>query len=84
MISKDSARINSYDWMKKNQKNFSTKSIHQIRLENEDLLAFQKENILKYHNQDCNSERHMGQMNAYLVNEPNEYSKKVICQSCFK
>ena len=67
--------------MKKDQKDFPAKSIHQIRLENEDLSALQKEYILKYHNQDCNSETHMGQMNTYLVNEPNEYSKKVISQT---
>ena len=55
--------------MKKDQKDFLTKLIHQITLENEDLSALLKDNILKYHNQDCNSETHIGQMNTYLLNE---------------
>ena len=71
LVDKDSAWINGYDWMKKDQKDFPTKLIHQIRPENEDLSALQKENILKYHNQDCNSEIHIRQRNTYLVNEPN-------------
>ena len=32
-------------------------------------------------NQDYNSETHMGQMNTYLVNQSNEYSKEVIRQT---
>ena len=67
--------------MKQDQKDFPTKSIHQIRIENEDLSALQRENVLKYHNQDSNSETHMGQINTYLVDEPNEYGKEVICQT---
>ena len=67
LVDKDSTWINGYDWMKKDQKDFPTKSIHQIRPQNEDLSALQKENILKYHNQDCNSEIHIRQMNTYLV-----------------
>ena len=55
--------------MKKDQKDFLTKLIHQITLENEDLSALLKDNILKYHNQDCNSETHIRQMNTYLLNE---------------
>ena len=47
LVNKDSTWINGYDWMKKDQKDFPTKSIHQIRLENEDLSALQKENMLK-------------------------------------
>ena len=81
LVNKDSTWINGYEWMKKDQKYFLTKSIHQIRLENEDLSALQKENILNYHNQNCNSKTHMGQMNTYLVNEPNKYSKEVIRQT---
>ena len=64
--------------MKKEKEDFPTKSIHQIRQENEDLSALYKKHILKYNNKDGNSKPHMGQMNTYLVNEPNEYSKGVI------
>ena len=46
-VNKDSTWISGYDWMKNNQKDFSTKYVHEIRLENEDLSALQKENILK-------------------------------------
>ena len=81
LVNKDSTWINRYDWMKKDQEYLPTKLIHQIRLENEDLSALKKENIRKYHNQDCNSETHMGQMNTYLVKEPNEYNKEVIRQT---
>ena len=66
---------------KKDQKDFPIESVHQTRLENEALSASTKENILKYHNEDCNSETHMAQMNTYLVNEPDEYSKEVINQT---
>ena len=82
LVNKDSTWINCYDWMKEDQKYFATKLIHQIGLENESLLALQKENILKYHNQGCNSETHThGTDNTYLVNELNEYSKEVIRQT---
>ena len=64
-----------YDWMKKDQKDFTTKPIHEMRL---DLSALQNEYILKYHNQDCNSETHIGHMNIYLMNELNGYCKDVI------
>ena len=61
--------------MKKDQKDFTTKPIHEMRL---DLSALQNEYILKYHNQDCNSETHIGHMNIYLMNELNGYCKDVI------
>ena len=63
---------NGHDWMKKDQIGFTTKSIHQVRLENEDLSALKKENFLKYYNQDRNSETHMGQKNTYFVTESND------------
>ena len=52
LFNKDSTWISGYDWMKKDQKNFPTKSIYRIKLEIEDQSALPKENALKYHYQD--------------------------------
>lgn len=42
LVNKDSTWINGYDWMKKDHKDFPTISIHQVRLENEDLSALKR------------------------------------------
>lgn len=36
---------------------------------------------MKHHDQDCNSETNLGQMNSYFVTESNEFSEKFIYQT---
>ena len=45
------------------------------------MIGFAKRNILQHHDQDCNSETSLGQINSYFVTESNYFSGKFIYQT---
>ena len=48
--------INGHDWMKAEFINFLAKSFIEISLGNEELISLQKENLLKYNQEETNNE----------------------------
>ena len=57
LINQESIWINGFDWMKRDESCFPTKSMKDIKLSNEEVTTLQKENVLKYQEsldvQDC-------------------------------
>ena len=56
LVGPESTWINGYDWMKSDINNFSAKSLSEINLGNEEMVSLQKENILKYNQEEVNAE----------------------------
>ena len=48
LVNQDSTWINGFSWMKKDKKSFPAKTIDEIRLNKEEIVAIQKENLIKY------------------------------------
>ena len=57
LVNQESIWINGFDWMKRDESCFPTKSMKDIKLSNEEVTTLQKENVLKYQEsldvQDC-------------------------------
>ena len=57
LVNQESIWINGFDWMKRDENCFPTKSMKDIKLSNEEVTTLQKENVLKYQEsldvQDC-------------------------------
>ena len=65
LVNQDSTWINGFSWMKKNKRYFSAKTIDKISLNKEEIVAIQKENLLKY-----SPEKHEDEhQNAYLATQ---------------
>ena len=48
LVSQYSTWINEFSWMKKDTRRFSAKTVDEIRLSKKEIVAMQKENLLKY------------------------------------
>ena len=48
LINQDSTWINGFSWMKKGKRCFPAKTIDEIKLNKEEIVKIQKENLLKY------------------------------------
>ena len=65
LVNQDSTWINGFNWMKKGPRCFPTKTIEEIRLNKEEIVAIQKENLLTY-----SPEKHEDEhQNAYLATQ---------------
>ena len=65
LVNQDSTWINGFSWMKKDKRCFPTKTIDEIRLNKEEIVAIQKGNLLKY-----SPEKHEDEhQNAYLATQ---------------
>ena len=57
LVNQESIWINGFDWIKRDESCFPTKSMKDIKLSNEEVTTLQKENVLKYQEsldvQDC-------------------------------
>ena len=51
LVNQYSKWINEFSWMKKDTTRFSVKKIDEISLSKEEIVARQKENLLKYHSE---------------------------------
>ena len=65
LVNQDSTWINRFSWMKKDKRYFPAKTTDEIRLNKEEILAIQQENLLKY-----SPEKHEDEhQNAYLATQ---------------
>ena len=53
LVNQYSMYVNGFSWIKKDKRSFSAKTIDEIRLNKEEVVAIQKENLIKY-----SSEKH--------------------------
>ena len=77
LVDQNSAWINGFDWMRKDNKEFPIKSLDQIRLSREDLAAIQVENVLK-HNLDVTDIQSSDENNAYMAHKQQLYYNESI------
>ena len=68
LVDQNSTWINGFDWIRKDDKEFPIKSLDQIRLSREELVAIQTENLLKY-NMDVTDIQSSDENNIYMANE---------------
>ena len=65
LVNQDSTWINGFSWMKKGKRCFPAKTIDEIRLNKEEIVVIQKENLIKY-----SPEKHEDEhQNAYLATQ---------------
>ena len=65
LVDQDSIWINGFSWMKKDKRCFPAKTIDKIRLNKEEIVTIQKENLLK-----CSPEKHEDEhQNDYLATQ---------------
>ena len=77
LVDQNSAWINGFDWMRKDNKEFPIKSLDQIRLSREDLAAIQVENVLK-HNLDVTDIQSSDENNVYMAHKQQLYYNESI------
>ena len=65
LVNQDSTSINGLSWMKKGKRCFPAKTIDEIRLNKEEIVAIHKENLLK-HSPEKHEDEHQ---NAYLATQ---------------
>ena len=72
--------INGHDWMKADVINFPAKSFNEISLGNEELISLQKENLLKYNQEETNNEEKF----VYTINSELKSKVPKEVQECYQ
>ena len=77
LVDQNSIRINDFDWMRKDSKEFPIKSLDQIRLRREELAAMQVENVLK-HNLDVTDIQNSDENTVFMADKQQLYYNESI------
>ena len=77
LVDQNSTRINDFDWMRKDSKEFPIKSLDQIRLRREELAAMQVENVLK-HNLDVTDIQNSDENTVFMADKQQLYYSESI------